>query len=181
MSASSPTKPTIVFFAGAFADPTCFDRVVPLFQSAGYETVYARVPSLNPSDAATVTCANDSNAARNNVLLPLIEEKHKDVVVFVHSYGGVVGAGAAAGLGKTTRAARNEAGGVIGLIYLVGNIVAEGETLMQAVGGAYPPFIKQGTVYNPFPPIVPAVLRPRLSFTTGVDTKSVFSLALVLR
>ena len=149
MSTFSPTKPTIVFFAGAFADPTCFDRIAPLFRSADYETVYANVPSLNPSDATTVTCANDSNATRNNVILPLIEEKHKDIVIFAHSYGGVVGAGAAAGLSKTTRAARKEAGGVIGLIYLVGNIVAEGETLLQAVGGAYPPFIKQGKVCGP--------------------------------
>ena len=143
---ATASKPTIVFFAGAFADPSCFDQVTPLLQKAGYPTVYAHVPSLRPADAASASCANDARTTRENVLLPLIDGEHRDVVVFVHSYGGVVGGAAAAGLSKSARAARGEAGGVIGLVYLVGNIVLEGESLRQAVGGDYAPFIKRDTV-----------------------------------
>jgi len=77
------------------------------------------------------------------------------VIIFTHSYGGVVGGAAAAGLSKATRSSRNELGGVVGLVYLVGNIVLEGETLLQANGGAYPPFIKKG---NPSPGL--AVIEP---------------------
>ena len=142
----SSNKPTIVLFAGAFADPSCFDRIKPLLGDAGYPTVYASVPSLRPKDLESTSCANDAQFARDNTLLPLIDGEHKDVIVFVHSYGGVVGGAAAAGLSKRARAARGEAGGVVGLVYLVGNIVLEGETLLHAVGGSYPPFIKQGKV-----------------------------------
>jgi hypothetical protein len=140
------TKPTIVFFAGAFADPSCFDRITPLFHKAGYPTAYAYVPSLNPTNAKTVTCSQDIEATRKSSLLPLIETEQKDVIIFTHSYGGVVGGGAAAGLSKQARAAEGKKGGVLGLVYLVGNIVCKDETLLQAVGGAYPPFIKEGKV-----------------------------------
>ncbi|KAF2798693.1 prolyl aminopeptidase-like protein [Melanomma pulvis-pyrius CBS 109.77] len=136
--------PTIVFFAGAFADPSCFNRLAALFNDAGYPTVYATALSLNPSDPADITTAKDAQHAREKVLLPLVEDENKEVVVFTHSYGGVVGGAAAAGLSKSARKAEGKkGGGVIGLLYLVGNIVCEGETLLQAVGGAYPPFIKE--------------------------------------
>jgi pimeloyl-ACP methyl ester carboxylesterase len=144
--ATTLSRPTIVFFAGAFAEPSCFDRIATQFQSSGFSTVYATVPSLNPSALSSVSCSKDASEARNNTLLPLIDEQHKDVIIFTHSYGGVVGGAAAAGLSKVTRISRNQKGGVIGLVYLVGNIVSEGETLLQAVGGAYPPFIKEGNV-----------------------------------
>lgn len=134
--------PTIVFFAGAFADPACFNSLSKHLQEASYPTVYAHVSTLNPSDVSAVSSSKDAAETRANVLLPLIEAG-KDVVVFVHSYGGVVGGAAAAGLSKSTRSAEGKPGGVVGLVYLVGNIVGEGETLLQAVGGAYPPFIKQ--------------------------------------
>lgn len=137
--------PTIVFFAGAFADPSCFDALSARFQKTGYRTAYARIPSLNPSEPAIASTSKDAAEVRTNLLLPLLEDG-KDVIIFVHSYGGVVGGAAAAGLSKSARMVQGLPGGVIGLLYLVGNIVGEGETLLQAVGGAYPPFIKQNYV-----------------------------------
>ncbi|KAF2873871.1 prolyl aminopeptidase-like protein [Massariosphaeria phaeospora] len=136
--------PTVVFFAGAFANPSCFDQLSARLEKAGYSTVYAHVPSLNPPDTTNITTSKDSEQAREGVILPLLDDG-KDVVIFVHSYGGVVGGAAAAGLSTVSRSAEGKKGGVLGLLYLVGNIVGEGETLLQAVGGAYPPFIKQDT------------------------------------
>jgi pimeloyl-ACP methyl ester carboxylesterase len=137
--------PTIVFFAGAFAEPTCFDDLASHFKQAGYPTVYANVLSLNPPNPADVTTAKDAQYTREKVLLPLLEEG-KDVIVFAHSYGGMVGGAAAAGLSKHSRAREGKQGGVIGLLYLAGNIICEGETLLQAMGGAYPPFVKENYV-----------------------------------
>jgi pimeloyl-ACP methyl ester carboxylesterase len=118
-------RPTIVFFAGAFAAPSCFDTLAALFKNEGYPTVYAQVLSLNPSKPEEVTTARDAEHTRKEILLPLLQDG-KDVIVFTHSYGGIVG--------------------VIGLLYLAGNIVHEGKTLLEAVGGAYPPFIKENIV-----------------------------------
>ncbi|KAF2641597.1 alpha/beta-hydrolase [Massarina eburnea CBS 473.64] len=133
---------TIVFFAGAFAYPSCFDTLADYLRKAGYSTVYANVPSLNPTDATIVSTAKDAEETRKEVILPLLDDG-KDVVIFTHSYGGIVGGAAAAGLSKSARSTAGKPGGIIGLVYLVGNIVSEGESLLQAIGGAYPPFIKQ--------------------------------------
>jgi pimeloyl-ACP methyl ester carboxylesterase len=137
-------KPTILFFAGAFADPSCFDTISVYFNRVGYPTAYAHVLSLNPSDP-TISTSADADHTRDNYLSPLLEEG-KDIIIFTHSYGGVVAGQAAAGHSKTARAAEGKKGGVVGLLYLAGNIVGEKESLLEAVGGEYPPFIKQNHV-----------------------------------
>lgn len=141
----SHAKPTIVFFAGAFTGPSCFDKVAAEFNNAGYPIAYTKVLSLNPSDPSTVSTSKDAEHVRTTVLLPLLE-KGRDVVLFAHSYGGVVGGAAAAGLSKSAQRANAKEGGIIGLLYLAGNIVGEGKSLKDAVGGAYPPFIKEDQV-----------------------------------
>lgn len=65
-----------------------------------------------------------------------------------------MGGAAAAGLSKAVRTSRNEPGGVVGLVYLVGVLAGEGETMLDTAGGAYPPFIKQGNV-SLFPSLLP--------------------------
>ncbi|TRX94095.1 hypothetical protein FHL15_004863 [Xylaria flabelliformis] len=45
-------------------------------------------------------------------------------------------------LDKQTCQGKGHTSGVVGLIYIVGNITLEGEALSEAVGGSHPPFIK---------------------------------------
>ncbi|KAJ5094155.1 alpha/beta-hydrolase [Penicillium angulare] len=138
----SANLPVIVIVPGAFGTPEGFDGLQPYLTKAGYTTHPGAYPSCNPSDASEVSSAQDIAFVRNNVLLPLLNEHGKDVVVIAHSYGGVVAGGAAAELAKETRRAQGQDTGVVGLIYVVGNITLEGESLFNAVGGGYPPFIK---------------------------------------
>ncbi|KAI3329063.1 alpha/beta-hydrolase [Xylariaceae sp. AK1471] len=136
---SSTYPPLVVLVPGAFGTPAGFDKLVP--HLGRLQTYPGAYPSCNPSDPMAVTSLGDIAVLRNNVLLPLLEQG-KDVVILAHSYGGVVAGGAAKDLDKDTRKAQGYDSAVIGLIYVAGNITLEGETLLQAVGGAYPPFIK---------------------------------------
>jgi pimeloyl-ACP methyl ester carboxylesterase len=77
-----------------------------------------------------------------------LNDHGKDVVIIAHSYGGVVAGGAARGLAKGTRRAQGQTTGVVGLVYVAGNITLDGESLFTAVGGAYPPFIKVDKVQS---------------------------------
>ena len=135
MTMAQSAHPTILFFPGAFSSPSCFDSLSAHLQKLGYPTVYTDFPSLKPSDPTAVSTSRDAEETRNKFLLPLVEAG-KNVVIFVHSYGGIVGGAAAAGLSKTARSKEGKPGGVVGLVYLVGNIVREGESLMDAIGGA---------------------------------------------
>ena len=139
---SSAKLPVIVIVPGAFGTPQGFEKLLPYLTKAGYTTHPGSYPSCNPSDPAKVSSSQDIAFLRDHVLLPLLNEQGKDVVIIAHSYGGVVAGGAAKELAKGTRRAQGRSTGVIGLIYVVGNITLEGESLLTAVGGAYPPFIK---------------------------------------
>ncbi|KAF2450128.1 prolyl aminopeptidase-like protein [Karstenula rhodostoma CBS 690.94] len=146
--------PTLVLLAGAFAEPSCFDALNSELQKCGYPTVYATFLSLNPPRPLEVSTSQDAEHVRTKFLLPLLDES-KDIILVVHSYGGIVGSAAAAGLSKTERLTQGKSSGILGLLYIAGNIVAEGQSLLQAVGGAYPPFIKQD---DPYPGV--AVISP---------------------
>jgi hypothetical protein len=121
---------------GAFGTPAGYDKLLPHFEEAGLIAVPGPYPSCNPADPASATASEDIRSLRQNVLLPLIEQG-KDVAILARSYGGVVAGGAAKGLDKTTRQSQGHATGVLGLIYVAGNITLENESLLKAVGGAY--------------------------------------------
>lgn len=141
--ASSTPLPVILLVPGACGFPAGYDNVLSYLHEAGFTTNQGSYPSCDPVDSAAATCGRDIASLRNDVLLPLLNHQKQDVIVVAHSYGSVVAGAAAKGLDKQTRSVQGQGEtGVIGLIYVVGNITLEGETLLEAVGGVYPPFIK---------------------------------------
>ena len=138
-------KPTLFLVPGAWHPNTCFAPLSAQLAAAGFPIYLASLPSLNPvSPAADATCAADALALQAQ-LLPIIQEG-KDVVVLCHSYGGIPAGGAAAGLAKKDRVARNEKGGVLGLIYLASFVVPEGVSLVEFLGGQHAPYVQQNQV-----------------------------------
>ena len=75
-------KPTIVLVHGAFADGSCWSKVIPLLQKDGYPVIAVQNP-LTSLD-------NDVATTRR-----VIENQKGPVVVVGHSYGGAVISGAA--------------------------------------------------------------------------------------
>ena len=145
---SKAKKLALVLVAGAFSEPkSAFNELLPHLQYGPFDTIkVAPVLSSNPPDPGSADCTKDAEAIRAEVLLPLIEEQSHDVILFTHSYGGLCGGAAAHGLSKSERLQKNQLGGVIGLFYLVGNLVHENSSLLEAVGGQFPPYIKEDTV-----------------------------------
>ncbi|KAH8892199.1 alpha/beta-hydrolase [Thozetella sp. PMI_491] len=139
---NSACQPVILLVPGAFGTPASFDQLLPYLTEAGFSTFPASYPSCNPSNAATVSCLNDIVSIREKALLPLLDQEGKNVIILAHSYGGVVAGAAAKNLDLQTRKSQGKPVGVIGLVYIAGNITLDGESLLEAVGGAYPSFIK---------------------------------------
>lgn len=136
-------KPTVVLIPGAFAKSSCFDALVPYLQDAGYSTVVVAIPSSDPLDPSNATCQKDYDHVRDDILLPLIDGEGTDVLLFIHSYGGQL---CPTGLSKAQRQSEGKKGGVIGLVYLAGNVVHEGASLLQFCGGQWPSVVKLDTV-----------------------------------
>ena len=149
----SGAKPTIVLVPGAWFDPSTYDALFKLLQQAGYATRCTPYPSLNSVNPFKTDCAADATFLRESVLVPMIEEKNNDIMVVMHSYGGMPGSVAAKGLGKVQRMQEGKKGGVVGLVFISGFVLAEGASVADGMGGALPDWVKEDDVILPIFPI----------------------------
>ncbi|KAL9120726.1 MAG: hypothetical protein Q9187_002714 [Circinaria calcarea] len=135
-------KPTILLVAGAWLRPATYEPFLNLFKEAGYSTLSVSYPSFNPTDPHKTDVAADSRSIRENVLHPLVEEDGKEVVIIMHSYGGMPGSVAAKGLGEKQRRKEGKLGGVLGLIFITAFVIQEGASVADGQGGNLPPWVK---------------------------------------
>ncbi|RFU24005.1 hypothetical protein B7463_g12330, partial [Scytalidium lignicola] len=64
----------------------------------------------------------------------------KEVVLVMHSYGGIPGTESAKGLLKKDRAAEQKAGGIVSLVYIASFLLPQGESLASFLG-SMPPWV----------------------------------------
>lgn len=150
------TKPTILLIPGAWFQPSTYDSFISHLQQLSFPTAYAPYPSLNPSHPATADAAHDTETVLQESLLPLIEDEGKEVVIVMHSYGGVPGSSAARGLGKVQRVGEGKTGGVVGLIYISGFVLPGGASVADGQGGQLPAWVKQNEVRSSSQMIIPS-------------------------
>jgi len=120
------TKPTIVLVHGAFADASSWAPVTLELLSQGY-TVFVP-PVFNRS------LIGDSAYIRS-----FVEQIDGPVILAGHSYGGAII--------TVAGAAEN----VVGLVYVAGYALDEGESLGQLQGGFPDSLLAQNLVYSPYP------------------------------
>jgi hypothetical protein len=127
-------KPTVVICPGAWQVVDFFHPLKAAFEELGYPTVcdisdgypgydHMKPPKINP----------DATFLRDQVLKPLVE-KGTDVVLFMHSYGGIYGPAALEGLGKPDRQRAGLEGGVIAAVFTAAFIARKGSSAMSAMG-----------------------------------------------
>ncbi|CAG8958823.1 hypothetical protein HYFRA_00011774 [Hymenoscyphus fraxineus] len=124
---------TVVIAPGGWPLEEFFHPLIKSFQERSISAV-CKVPSSYPETAEGQLPVNpDMVYLRENVLLPLVEEG-KDVVLLMHSYGGIYGGAAVEGLSKKERSASQKSGGIIALIFVAAFTASKGTTAMQAMG-----------------------------------------------
>lgn len=141
-------KPTIVFVPGAWFKATAYADFLKALQDAGFPVSASDYPSLDPpaEEAVKTDCKADTDHLREKVLVPLVNHEEKDVVVVMHSYGGMPGSGAAHGLSKSSREKAGKKGGVVGLIMISGFIVAQDVSCAGSMQGDTPPWVLKDKV-----------------------------------
>jgi pimeloyl-ACP methyl ester carboxylesterase len=111
-SADEGTKPTIILVHGAFADGSSWNKVIPILQKKGYQTIAVQNP---------LTSLADDVAFVNRALA----EAKGNVVLVGHSWGGVV----------ITQAGNDEK--VKALVYVAAYAPDEGQSLESLSKDAY--------------------------------------------
>ena len=135
----SSSNPTIVIIPGGWTGPEAYGPLCEVLNSKSYPTVCKKLPSLAPSTAADARAADitaDAKYIREELVMPLLSQG-KDVVLVMHSYGGMPGGAAVKSLTK-----REGKASVLGLIWMAAFMVPEGMTMLDAFGGQLPPWIK---------------------------------------
>lgn len=111
-SSGADSKPTIILVHGAFADGSSWNKVIPILQKKGYQTIAVQNP---------LTSLNDDVAFVNRALA----EAKGNVVLVGHSWGGVV----------ITQAGNDEK--VKALVYVAAYAPDEGQSLESISKAAY--------------------------------------------
>jgi pimeloyl-ACP methyl ester carboxylesterase len=99
------TSPNVVLVHGAWADGSCWSKVIPLLQAKGLSVSAAQIPLTSLAEDIAVTRR-------------LLSMQNGPTVIVGHSYGGAVISGAA-----------NGAPGVRALVYIAAFALDEGESL----------------------------------------------------
>lgn len=134
------TQPLVYILHGAWHGPEYFELVRTKFQALGYIMMCPQQPSTG---ALPPTKTLHDDAAHVRAELELLIEHGQEVVLVMHSYGGMVGTQAAAGLGKVERAKRGQTGGIVRLFYACAFMLPLGSALSSGLGGRLPPWIKE--------------------------------------
>ncbi|KAJ4322398.1 hypothetical protein N0V84_004869 [Fusarium piperis] len=122
--------PTILAVPGAWHTAESFGAVKKIFTDRNYGFVSQNAPGLTDANATVI---GDAASLRTNLLVPLVEAG-KDVIVMMHSYGGMYGSQAVQGLSKRERQQSGKKGGVISLVYVSAVTPVEGKTTLDMMG-----------------------------------------------
>ncbi|CAK7237917.1 hypothetical protein SBRCBS47491_010205 [Sporothrix bragantina] len=136
--ASTQTKPTFVFVPGAWHSAASFAPVTSKLEAAAYKTVPVELKSYGANPAI----ANfDPDVAAIRQALETVIDAGEEVVLFMHSYGGVVGTEACRGLDAASRKKDGKKGGIVRLVYCAAFLLPEGGSLMEMLGGVPLPWL----------------------------------------
>ena len=109
-------QPTVVLIPGAWHSPIQYEDLVARLDQAGYPVLVHSLPTLDPNELQTPTFEDDAPYIRNKLLLPVLYSG-TDILLVMHSYGGIPGSAAAAGLNATCAASSKATGRILGYTY----------------------------------------------------------------
>ncbi|KAI7281311.1 hypothetical protein KC345_g4169 [Hortaea werneckii] len=135
-------KPTIILVHGAYHCPSHFDKLASCLHRAGYEVEAVDLPSVGIEQDPGDALRRDTKA----VLLAIekLTNEDKNVVVFMHSYGGVCGSEASASFlfqHHQIPQPDRPRGTITRLIYLNADILPQGQSWMDTHTLAQDPLI----------------------------------------
>ncbi|RFU25223.1 hypothetical protein B7463_g11111, partial [Scytalidium lignicola] len=133
-------KPTVVLVHGAWHRSNCWDSVILQLKEHGYPFKAVDLPSAGGE--LTTTMADD--AAHIQETTSALVAAGKEVVIVMHSYGGIPGTESAKGLLRKDREAEQKAGGIVALVYITAFLLPPGASLAGFLGGMAPWTVVEG-------------------------------------
>ncbi|KAL8414243.1 hypothetical protein RB594_005463 [Gaeumannomyces avenae] len=132
--------PAVVIIPGAWQLPMAFDALKADLTKAGFPDVsVVSLPTVGGTTLPLAGLPDDVAAVRAE--LDRLVAKGSDIVVYSHSYGGVVASNAVEGYDAKTRASAGNAGGVVSVVYASAFLLPKGKSLLDMLGGQPMPWM----------------------------------------
>jgi len=130
-------KPVFILVPGAWHGPETWSKVSSLLKEQGYNSVSVTLPTTSGDNSISF---GDDVKATQHAIRAETSQGH-NVVVVVHSYGGVVGQSAMKGFTRPNDASASSqsTGYVIGLIVIASGFNQPGMAFLDGTGGKPPP------------------------------------------
>ena len=124
-------KPSVVIVHGANCTPEHYTALIKALQESKFLVYCPALPTGSGKRPATATTPDDVEVVRQ--IVSSLAEQDKNVLMLMHSYGGIVGSEAVEGLSRQERAARGQGGGVTGLVYYSAYMIREDQCVLDIV------------------------------------------------
>ncbi|KAM6476689.1 Alpha/beta hydrolase fold-1 [Trichoderma sp. SZMC 28011] len=129
-------KPTIFLVPGAWHEPDCWDAVTLQLEEYGYP--FSTVQLLSSGGELSTSVAEDASHIQKSI--SKLADAGKDIILVMHSYGGIAGTESAKGLLKKDRQAEGKLGGIISLVYITAFLLPP-QTSLASFLGFMPPWV----------------------------------------
>ncbi|KZL80033.1 hypothetical protein CI238_07260 [Colletotrichum incanum] len=126
-------KPSILIVPGAWQLPSAFQPFATELTSADFSASVVSLPTVGGTTTPLATLSDDVAAVRTE--LDKLVSNGKEVIIYSHSYGGVVASNAVEGYDVATRSAAGASGGVVSIVYASAFMLPKGSSLLDLLGG----------------------------------------------
>ncbi|KAJ5572991.1 hypothetical protein N7450_009975 [Penicillium hetheringtonii] len=123
-------QPVILLIPGAWHQAECWESVSTLLQDQKYPVVSVTLPSAGGPTSSTI--ADDAAYIRSKYLDVLVDQGH-EVIIVMHSYGGIPGTESVKGRARKDVVAQGKSGGVIALVYVTAFLIPAGQSLSETL------------------------------------------------
>ncbi|KAL6718685.1 hypothetical protein ACLMJK_002919 [Lecanora helva] len=127
---STPPRPTVLLVPGGWHRPSAYQDLTDRLLSDSFPIRPLQNPSLNSSAKGLLDDIANVRAA----LQQLVEHEGKEVVVLLHSYGGLPGVFGVTGFGRIERQKSGKTGGVAGVVCMCTTVLPAGVSQVNAKG-----------------------------------------------
>lgn len=124
-------KPTIVILHGIWHSPVTFLKFTNALQQEGYEVHIPFFPSCIGARPPIASLPQDTALVRR--LVEQLADVGRNIILVMHSYGGVVGCNAIEGLDIKSRKSAGKPGGVVHLVGVAAHIHPKGFSVLDIV------------------------------------------------
>lgn len=137
---SKSDKPTILLVPGSFSKPSFYFPLQDELNALGLEVVIVPLLSAGKRDPLPPATMEDDATQIHSKAAELIAQG-KEIILLMHSYGGVPGTESTKGLLQKDLKEQGKPGGIIRLVYLSALLPLVGEAAAENLSGSLPDYV----------------------------------------